>query len=72
VVDCHHCLAPKGKKGFRQSAYLQELGCYVGQLVPFDEGSVVLEKMKGICLTDKQIERLTHYYGQLLEELPPE
>jgi hypothetical protein len=72
VVDRRHCLAPQGKKGFRQSAYLQELGCYLGQLVPFDEGSVVMEKFKGISLTDKQIERLTHHYGQLLESLPEE
>jgi hypothetical protein len=60
-------LAPKCKKGFRQSAYLQELGCYLGQLLPFDEGSIVMEKFKGIYLTDKQIERLTHQYGQMLE-----
>ncbi len=39
VVGSRHCLAPAGKKGFRQSAYLQELGCYLGQLLPFDEGS---------------------------------
>ena len=70
MVDGCHCLAPKGKKGFRQSAYLQELGCYLGQLVPFDEGSVVMKKFKGISLTDKQIERLTHHYGQFLEDLP--
>ncbi len=72
MVDSQHCLAPMGKKGFRQSAYLQELGCYLGQLLPFDEGSEVMEKFKGITLTDKQIERLTHHYGQVLEELPQE
>lgn len=72
MVDAAHCLAPKGKKGFRQSAYLQELGCYLGQLLPFDEGSIVMEKFKGISLTDKQIERLTHHYGQVLERLPEE
>jgi hypothetical protein len=72
VVGSRHCLAPAGKKGFRQSAYLQELGCYLGQLLPFDEGSVVMEKFKGISLTDKQIERLTHHYGQVLESLPEE
>lgn len=71
-MDAVHCLAPRGKKGFRQSAYLQELGCYLGQLLPFDEGSIVMEKFKGISLTDKQIERLTHHYGQVLERLPEE
>jgi len=31
-----------------------------------------MEKFKGISLTDKQIERLTHHYGQRLEDLPEE
>ncbi|CAN5728626.1 hypothetical protein BH24BAC1_BH24BAC1_26350 [soil metagenome] len=31
-----------------------------------------MEKFKGISLTDKQIERLTHHYGQVLESLPEE
>lgn len=51
---------------------MQELGCYLGQLLPFDEGSSVLSKLKGIDLTDKQIERLTHHYGQVLGELEEE
>lgn len=65
----HHCLAPVGKKGFRQSAYLQELACYLGQLLAFDEASQVMEKFKGVSLTDKQIERLPHHYGKVVEDL---
>jgi hypothetical protein len=68
-VHQNHCLTKWGKKGFRQSQYLQELGCYVGQLLPFDEGSLCLNKLSGISLTDKQIERLSHHYGQVLEDL---
>jgi hypothetical protein len=44
----------------------------MGQLLPFDEGSACLEKISGISLTDKQIERLTHHYGEVLEELKEE
>lgn len=61
-------MGKSGKKGFRQSPYLQELGCYVGQLLPFDEGSLCLKKLSDISLTDKQIERLSHHYGEVLEE----
>lgn len=68
-VNNSHCLAPtEGKKGFRTSAYLQDLACYVGQSLPFDEGSEMLSKLGGISLTDKQIERISHHYGEVLEE----
>lgn len=33
----------------------------------FDEGSAMLAKLSGICLSDKQIERITHHYGEVLE-----
>ncbi len=69
-VNSSHCLAPSGgKKGFRTSAYLQDLACYIGQSVPFDEGSEILAKIGGIHLTDKQIERISHHYGGVLDEL---
>jgi hypothetical protein len=57
-VGRSHCLCPcKGREGFRTSPYLQELACYVGQSVPFDEGSELLAKLNGISLTDKQTVR---------------
>lgn len=72
-VGSSHCLAPcEGKRGFRTSAYLQDLACYVSQSVPFDEGSEILAKIGGINLTDKQIERISHHYGETLEELEEE
>jgi hypothetical protein len=67
-VPATHCLAPDGRQGFRSSPYLQELGCYVGQHCPFDEASELLARMAGIDLSDKQIERICHYHGQLLED----
>lgn len=53
---------------FRVSAYLQELMCYAGTEMVFEEASQMLEKTKGIEVTAKQIERVCHYYGQQLEE----
>jgi hypothetical protein len=71
-VSESHCLHKSGKKGFKQSPLLQEIGCYIGQLLPFDDGSEVLEKINGISLTDKQIERIIHHYGECLENLEDE
>lgn len=44
------------------------MGCYVGQLCPFDEASQVLLRLTGVNLCDKQIERLCHHHGQLLDD----
>ncbi len=63
-----HCLLDSSQHGFGLSPYLQELGCYVGQLCPFDEASEVLKRLTGVVLCDKQIERLCHHHGQLLED----
>jgi hypothetical protein len=49
------------------SPYLQELTVFVGQQCVFEDGSEQLEKLAGIEVTSKQIERLTHAYGELLE-----
>lgn len=67
-VNKSHCLSPiAGKKGFQTSSYLQEVACFVAQSVPFDEGSAILSKIGHISLTDKQIERIGHHYGEKLE-----
>jgi hypothetical protein len=69
LVDSEHCMSPRGKKGFRVSPYLQELACYVGQQLSFDEASDNLLRVGRISLTDKQIERISHEYGESLESL---
>jgi hypothetical protein len=68
LVPTNHCLSTPGRAGFRISPYLQELGCYVGQQAPFDEASLLLKRLAGVDLSDKQIERLCHYHGQLLDD----
>lgn len=53
--------------GFQMSPYLQELVVFTGQNCVFEDGSEQLSKLAGITVTAKQIERLTHAYGELLE-----
>lgn len=50
------------------SPYFQELACLLGQALPFDEASAMAEKLLGHPLSDKQIERVSHHYGEVLEE----
>lgn len=50
------------------SSYAQELLCYVGQQLVFEDASNMLESMKGLVIDAKQIERICHLYGQRLEE----
>ena len=53
---------------FKLSSYLQEMLCWVGQECVFDKSSEALEKLYHLEITDKQVERVCHYYGGLLEE----
>lgn len=66
TVRKDHVLASQAP--FQMSAYLQELVCLVGQSVVFSEGSQLLDRLAGISVTAKQIERVSHYYGEQLEE----
>lgn len=62
-----HCLTQSGGT-FRMSPYCQELVCYMGQDKVFESGSETLNKLRGIQIPGKQIERISHYYGEVLEE----
>lgn len=53
---------------FRMSAYLQEMSCYAGQSMVFWEASEFILKYMMVEVTDKQIERVSHFYGSQLEE----
>ncbi len=63
--DHPYCDCPAG---FSQSAYLQEQVVLLGQACVFAEGELLLEKLSGIQVSAKQIERLTHHYGELWQE----
>ncbi len=67
MVPVTHCLAPSGRQGFRLSPYFQEKALLVGQALPFDQASALIEELLGEPMSDKQIERVCHYYGQVLE-----
>ena len=47
-------------KGMGISDYVQDLACYVGHQEVYDEAEVLLKRIVGIDLSDKQIERLCH------------
>lgn len=53
---------------FNISAYLQDQMCFMGQQQVFDEASESFLRLLGIEVSDKQIERICHYYGEKLEE----
>jgi len=54
---------------FRISPYLQTKICYVGQKEIFAEGSDSLEELGGISVTAKQIERVSHYWGEEIGQI---
>jgi hypothetical protein len=62
-----HVLMQQGSD-FNISAYLQEQMCFMGQQQVFDEAEKSFLRLLGICVSDKQIERVCHYYGEKLEE----
>lgn len=47
---------------------MQELLCYVGQADVFEQGSKDLEKFLRIPVNKKQVERVSKYYGEILEK----
>ena len=53
---------------FSISSYTQELMCYMGQHMVFEEASEVIKTLSGVELNAKQIERICHKYGQWIEE----
>lgn len=57
----------KSPSGFEISSYAQETLCYLGQQLVFEEASEMLKIMKGIDVNSKQIERVCHHYGGVLE-----
>ena len=56
-------------QSFRMSAYLQEMACYSGQAMVFEEASTFIEKYLLIELNAKQIERVSHHYGAQVEDV---
>ncbi len=50
------------------SAFLQNQMCYLGQELVYADASETLERLLGIETNAKQIERVCHHYGEVLEK----
>lgn len=53
---------------FRMTSYCQEQVCYLGQKETFEEGSETVKRLMGIEISNKQIQRVSEYYGECMEE----
>lgn len=53
---------------FRITSYFQEQVSFIGQKEPFEEGSETIQRLMGVDVGSKQIQRVSEHYGQCLEE----
>jgi hypothetical protein len=53
--------------GFGISPYLQEKIIFLGQSLPYQQASVMADKLIGLTVSVSQIYRLTNHYGQAIE-----
>lgn len=67
VIPKTHFLS-QTPNGFLMTPYLQDQVCYVGQAESFDEGCESLHRFMGIEVSGKQIQRISEYFGQCLEQ----
>ena len=50
------------------SPYLQERVCFVGQKEVYHEASTTLDELVGVSVSAKEIERVCHHFGALIEQ----
>jgi hypothetical protein len=67
IVAKTHPLA-QCPNGLRLSSHLQEVITYLGSDFVFEEASGLLEKLLGVNVSAKQIQKVSEDFGQLLEE----
>lgn len=53
---------------FRMTSYLQDNVCFIGQKETFEEGSETIQRLMGVDVSNKQIQKVSEHYGQCLEE----
>lgn len=58
----------EGTKEFCISKYMVDIMCYSGQQKVFQEASESIDKLLGIEINPKQIERVCHHYGEQIEQ----
>lgn len=67
IVPNNHSVSQMANN-FRMTSYLQENVCFVGQKETFEDGSETLQKLLGLEVSNKQIQRVSEHYGQCLED----
>jgi len=67
-VSKSHVLS-ESKNSFKISPYFQTKLCYVGQKEVFAEGRTDIEEFLGVKISAKQIEKVSHYWGEEVGKL---
>lgn len=68
IVPKHHPMS-QCPMGFGISPYLQEQVCRVGSKLVFSEAEEEFDKLLGLSINAKQVERVCHCYGEKLEDI---
>jgi hypothetical protein len=71
IVSNKHAVSQMANN-FRMTSYLQEQVCYLGQKETFEEGGETLKRLTGVEVCTMQIQRISEYYGQCIEEATEE
>lgn len=64
----HTHVLHKSGGAFNISPFLQNHICFLGQQLVFADASETIQKLLGIKTDSKQIQRICHHYGELLEK----
>lgn len=67
IIPKTHSLS-QTPNGFLMTPYLQDQVCYVGQTESFDDGCESLHRFMGVEVSGKQIQRISEYFGQCIEQ----
>jgi len=66
VVPNKHPVS-QSANNFRMTSYLQDNVCFIGQKETFEEGSETIQRLMGVDVSNKQIQKVSEHYGQCLE-----
>ena len=67
-VKKQHVIDLERRKDFDISAFMQQQICFMGQQKVFEDAALCFASLTGTEVNAKQIERVCHEYGELLEE----
>jgi len=65
VPNSHH--VGESANTFRMTSYLQDNVCFVGQKETFEEAGETLQRLMGVTISNKQVQRVSEHYGACLE-----